>query len=61
MKYVFQPPSLEKHYLDEKWIWKRFKNRDLAEAMMALWEYLDNAESAYDVKCNPSTISIRSN
>jgi hypothetical protein len=25
----------------------------LAEAMMALWGYLDNAANAYDIKCNP--------
>jgi plasmid maintenance system killer protein len=54
MKYRFQPPSLESHYLDERWIKKRFRNSDLAEAMMALWEYLDNASSAYDIKTNPA-------
>lgn len=54
MKYVFQPPSLENHYLDEKWIWKHFKDHDLADAVMALLEYLDNAENAFDIKSNPA-------
>lgn len=50
MNCVFCPPSNEERYRDEKWLRKKFKDRDLSEAMMALWQYIDNAENAHDIQ-----------
>lgn len=49
MKYVFQPPSNQGRYQDEKWLRKKYKDKALSDGIMGLWQFLDNAENAYDI------------
>jgi plasmid maintenance system killer protein len=52
MKYIFQPPRNEKRYFDEKWLEGKY-GPELATGMLALHQFLDNAQNAYDIKANP--------